>query len=130
MDSHSSPEILLTNFDWNLQRFDEMLKQDPSDYFRSAALQRFGLTCISALKCLQAFAEQNGGDCHSLDECIQVAGKAEWISIDDTWKSLLSAHDKISKAGNGDEFALEIFENLGSYHGAFKELYNNLVNRV
>ena len=130
MDSDSSPEILLTHFDWNIQRLKEMMNQEPSDYFRSAALQRFGLTCDSALKCLQAFAQQNGKTCDSLEECVQIAGNAGWIRLDDAWKNLISAHEKISNGGKGDELAEEAFNSLGNYHGAFKDLHANLLKRI
>ena len=130
MDSDSSQEILLNHFDWNIQRLDEMLKQEPSDYFRDASLQRFGLTCDSALKCLQAFARQNGQTCNCLEECIQVAAKADWVCLNDTWEGLISAYNKIPQAGNGDEVALEIFQSLRNYYSAFKDLYTNLLKKV
>ena len=130
MDSDSSPEILLTHFDWNIQRLDEMLKQEASDYFRSASLQRFGLTGDSALKCLQAFAQQNGETCDRLGECVQIADKSKWISLDDTWKGLISAHDKISQGSKEDRVEREIFQSLGNYHSAFKNLHANLLKKV
>jgi hypothetical protein len=130
MEPDSSPEILLTHFDWNIQRLKEMLQQEASDYFRSASLQRFGLTGDSALKCLQAFAQQNGETCDCLDECVQIADKSEWVSLDDTWKGLISAHDKISRGSKEDQVELEIFQSLENYHSAFKELHTNLLKRV
>ncbi len=130
MNSDSSPEIILTHFDWNIQRLDEMLKQEASDYFRSAALQRFGLTGDSALKCLQAFARQEGQSCDSLEECIQFADKAGWVNLNDTWKELISEHEKIAQAGKGDDVALDIFQTLGNYCTAFKGLHANLLKKV
>ena len=42
--SPSESQVLLTHFDWNLQRLAEVLKQEQNDYFKGAALQRFGHT--------------------------------------------------------------------------------------
>ena len=48
--SPSEQEVLLNHFDWNLQRLEEIIKQGESDYFKGAALQRFGHTYDIALK--------------------------------------------------------------------------------
>jgi hypothetical protein len=130
MEPDSSPEILLTNFDWNIQRLDEMLKQEASDYFRDAALQRFGLTCDSALKCLQAFAIQQGQTVNCLEECVQFAAKANWVNHNDTWQGLISAYEKISQVDKGDKAAQEIFQSLGNYYSAFKDLHTNLLKKI
>ena len=42
--SSSEIQVLLTHFNWNLQRLEEVLKQEKTDYFKGAALQRFGHT--------------------------------------------------------------------------------------
>lgn len=130
MEPDSSPDILLTHFDWNIQRLDEVLKQDASDYFRDASLQRFGLTADSALKCLQSFARRNGETCHCLEDCIQLAVKEDWVCHKDTWMGLISAYDKIALAGKGDELAQKTFQSLRHYYTAFKDLHANLLKKV
>jgi hypothetical protein len=130
MESDLSPDILLTHLDWNIQHLGEVLKQDSSDYFRGAALQRFGLTGDSAFKCMQTFAMQNGETCNSLEECVQLAAKKDWLNLNDTWTGLISAYDKISRIGKVDDLPLDVFQGLGEYHIALKDLHANLLKRV
>ena len=69
----SELEVLLTHFSWNLQRLDEVLKQEKSAYFKSAALQRFGHTYNIALKIIRSYAQSKSIPCKMGERCFETA---------------------------------------------------------
>ena len=124
----SSPEILLTHLDWTIQRLAEILKNEKTPYYRSAALQRFGLTYEMAMKCLRAISEGNA-------EGSAIEAELE-ASAD--WRELTEAYDKIWQSSLKDKPdesepqkpADEIYHRLNQYHIVFQKLYNRLYDAV
>ena len=69
--SKPSLKILLTHFKWTNDRFEEILKNEKSDYYRDAALQRFSFACDMALKCINALAVAQGKTCETFRQSIE-----------------------------------------------------------
>lgn len=114
--------VLLTHLDWNLQRLDEVLKEDSTDYFKGAALQRFGHTYTMALKSIRGL-----GNAETItdEECIGLAGKNGWIEDLPQWQEMQTDFKSITQSSTGPE-AEAIYKKLPGYQQAFKNLYANL----
>ena len=72
-------KILLNQLDWNLQWLQQMEKNEPTDYYRDAALQRFEFTFNTAVKCIRAGALIQNTTCESPEECFALAERKEWV---------------------------------------------------
>ena len=77
--SPSEPQVLLTHFNWNLQRLEEVIKQEQTDYFRGAALQRFGHTYDITIKIIQSFAKCQDLTCQTDEQCFEIAVTNGWM---------------------------------------------------
>ncbi len=119
MSQAPEKKVLLTHLDWNLQRLDEVLKQENTDYFKSAALQRFGHTYAMAMKTLRGFA---GLDEETRDEqCMAIQNswtKAQWLEMIADYKCI---NQKPSQ-----QEAETIYQKLPGYLQAFKKLHSDL----
>ena len=69
--SPSESQVLLTHFDWNLQRLAEVLKQEQNDYFKGAALQRFGHTYDIAIKVIRSIAQWKNLPYQTDEQCFR-----------------------------------------------------------
>ena len=121
-----SPEILLTHLDWTIRRLDEILQRDNTPYFRSAAIQRFGLTYEMAIRCIQAFKYKriSSLDAWEADSC------ADWRELANSYNKLrqsLIKKDALEGSENSQQYGNdEIFPKLGQYQATFQKLYNHL----
>ncbi len=123
----SKKKVLLTHLDWNLQRLDEALKQEKTDYFKSAALQRFGHTYTMAIKSIQGFVEA-GEDSIDEEQCIKLASKSGWMEDPLQWQEMNADYKSINKKPQQDTEA--IYQKLPRYQKAFKYLYTRLTNSI
>ncbi len=129
MTPHPAPKILLTHFDWNLHRMDEMLKQENTEYFRHASLQRFGFTVDMALKCVRAFAEARGESCETAEQCFRLAAHNRWMEEDADWKDLTDSYHLIMQKPKGEP-ADTVYGKLPRYYSHLKSLYTHLSGLV
>ena len=121
-------KVLLTHLDWNLQRMDEALKQESTDYFKSAALQRFGHTYTMAMKTIRGF----GAPEETLREpddkqCIALATQNGWTQDQPEWQEMIADYQRINQKPNEQETET-IYQKLPRYQQAFKSLYSHLQN--
>ena len=114
-------KVLMTHLDWNLQRLDEVLKQGNTDYFRSAALQRFGHTYTMAIKSICGFAEQETSD----EQCIALAIQNRWTEDQPQWAEMIADYKRVNQKPTEQE-AEAIYQKLPRYLQAFKNLYSHL----
>jgi len=114
-------KVLLTHLDWNLQRLDEVLKQGNTNYFRSAALQRFGHTYTMAIKSIRGFTEQETSD----EQCITLAIQNGWIEDQPQWAEMIADYKRVNQKPTEQE-AEAIYQKLPRYLQAFKNLYSHL----
>ena len=125
MTSPSSPEILLTHLQWSLQRLEEALKQENTEYYRDTALQRFGFTYDLALKCIRAFAAQHADSCETARQCFELAAARFWLDKDSDWAAMVESYDRMTPAPPA-EIAVRIYERLDSYRVLLEGLHRNL----
>ena len=120
----SELQVLLTHFEWNLQRLDEVLKQEQSDYFKGAALQRFGHTYDMTLKVLRAFAESNNLPCQTDEQCFETAVNNGWMEKQSDWKEMAADYQRINQKPPQD--AETVYGKLAPFHNALSKLFTKL----
>jgi hypothetical protein len=118
-------KILLNQLDWNLQWLQQMEKNEPTDYYRDAALQRFDFTFNTAVKCIQAAALKQNMTCESPEECFALAERMKWLTQGAEWKNILQDHENM-KSESDSINADDIFANLKNHSGQFKILFDRL----
>ena len=117
--------ILLNQLDWNLQWLQQMEKNEPTPYYRDAALQRFDFTIRTAIKCIRAGALKLDRTCESPEECFILAEHMKWLPERTEWKAMLQDHESMkSEAATKD--ANTIFANLTHYSEQLKILFDRL----
>ena len=123
MNSSSTPsaKILLTHFRWTVDRFEEILKNEKSDYYRDAALQRFTFTCDIALKFIRSLAAEQGTPCESFQQCLQWAAENQWLAEDAPWEEMETSFNHASRKLKGEAADLE-YEKLAAYCLLMKHL--------
>ena len=122
--TQKTSQVLLTHFDWNLQRLDEVLKQEQSDYFKGAALQRFGHTYDMTLKVLRAFAESNNLPCQTDEQCFETAVNNGWMEKQSDWKEMAADYQRINQKPPQD--AETVYGKLATFHNTFSQLFAKL----
>ncbi|MEK9628897.1 MAG: nucleotidyltransferase substrate binding protein [Nitrospinota bacterium] len=120
----SEPQVMLTHLDWNLQRLDEVLKQEQSDYFKGAALQRFGHTYDIALKTIQTFAQSKSIPCKLNEQCLETAVQNGWMENNPDWKEIVADYQLINQKPKQDTD--NVYSKLATYHKAFHHLFDQL----
>jgi hypothetical protein len=120
----SELQVLLTHFDWNLQRLDEVLKQEQSDYFKGAALQRFGHTYDMVLKTLRAFAQWQNLPCQTDEQCFEAAVSSGWMEKQSDWKEMVADYQSINQKPPQD--AETVYGKLATFHLALSQLFAKL----
>jgi hypothetical protein len=125
-NSSQQKKVLLVHLDWNLQRLEEVLKQGNTEYFKGAALQRFGHTYTMAIKCISGFGEaQDIND----EECIDLAKKSGWIENMNNWQEMQADFKSINQESTGPE-AEVIYQKLSHYQQVFKSLYLQMLDSL
>ena len=122
--TNSELKVLLTHFDWNLQRLDEVLKQEQSDYFKGAALQRFGHTYDMVLKTLRAFAQWQNLPCQTDEQCFETAVNKGWMEKQSDWKEMAADYQRINQKPPQD--AETVYGKLATFHKTFSQLFAKL----
>ncbi len=117
--------ILLNQLDWNLQWLQQMEKNELTDYYRDAALQRFEFTFSTAVKCIRAGALKQNITCESPEECFALAERMEWLPEGTAWKSMLQDNENM-KPESVSKNANAIFANLEKYREQLKTLFERL----
>lgn len=117
--------ILLNQLDWNLQWLQQMEKNEPTEYFRDAALQRFEFTFNTAVKCIQGAARQNQDSCDSPEECFVLAERKEWVPGGIPWNTIVQDFESI-KTDAAPENADALFAKLTQYREHFRTLFDRL----
>jgi hypothetical protein len=130
--SPQQKKVLLTHLDWNLQRLDEVLKQGSTDYFKSAALQRFGHTYTMAMKNIRGFEESHSGDPEEENNdgrCVELAMQNGWTEEQSQWEEMIADYQRINQKPDEKE-AETIYQKLPRYQQAFKYLYAHLQSLI
>jgi len=124
MPSTPESDILLVHLEWNIARLGEVLRQEPTEYYRDAALQRFGFTCDMAYKCLETFFAADGVGDDRNEAFRQAAGRGLFGDGDD-WRDVVAAHAEVNQKP-GRLRADAVFARLPGFHRCFETLLANL----
>ena len=122
--TNSELQVLLTHLDWNLKRLDEVLKQEKSDYFKGAALQRFGHTYDMVLKTLRAFAQWQNLPCQTDEQCFETAVSNGWMQKLTDCKEMATDYQLINHKPPQD--AGTVYEKLPAFYNALSQLFAKL----
>ena len=76
-------------------RLKEVINKEDTEYYRGAALQRFGLTYKVAVKVIIAFAIEEGETCDSDEECFKWLKKKQWLEKNSDWNLLMENYQII-----------------------------------
>jgi|TARA_B110000438_G_scaffold295920_1_gene339769 hypothetical protein len=109
--------------DWNIQHFEQILKNEKTDYYRDASIQRFCLVFEATLKTLSAFAEESGAEAQTTEECFQFAETRQWT--DDTSKPVLNDYQSV-KDGFKPSLAETVYPRLKDHHAFFQKLQSTV----
>jgi hypothetical protein len=134
MHSKKTPKIILPHLNWSIERFKEAINKEGTEYYRSAALQRFGLTYKVALKAIIAFAIEEGENCVTDQDCFIWLKKKQWLENDSDWSLLIENYQSIK---NQPEVITtnKIYHNLQAHYTLLKSLnermnlYRTNINR-
>lgn len=118
-------KVLLTHLEWNLKRMEEVQREEKTDYFRDAALQRYGFTFDSALKCIRAGAHLQNLQCETAEECFGLAERQNWLGPNVDWQDMVTAHAQMNPTSVQDH-ADAIYEKLTTFQSQLKNLYHSL----
>jgi len=121
-------EVLLNHFNWNLQRLDEVLKKEKSDYFKGAALQRFGHTYNIALKIIQSYAQSKSIPCKIDERCFETAVQNGWMKNQPEWKEIIADFQRINQKPQQD--IESVYSKLATYHNSLHHLFAQLKELV
>jgi hypothetical protein len=131
----SQKKVLLTHLDWNLQRLDEALKQESTDYFKGAALQRFGHTYTMAIKSIRGFEniQEDAGKANyeetNDEHCIELANQNGWTEDSPQWLEMIADYKRINQKPDKQETEA-VYQKLPRYQQVFKNLYSNLQSLI
>jgi hypothetical protein len=118
-------KTLLTNFEWTIDRFTEILQNDKTDYFRDAALQRFSFACDMASKCIDSLAMEQSSTCKTFPECLEWAVENNLLEKDTSWKGLAESYDRAAQKLKG-ESTDQVFVKLETHCLLLKTIFKNL----
>ena len=122
--SPSESQVLLTHFDWNLQRLAEVLKQEQNDYFKGAALQRFRHTYDIAIKAIRSISRWKNLSCQTDEQCFETALENGWLEKQLCWTEMIEDYQRINQKPQTD--TENVYLKLTAYHKAFSYLFNHL----
>ena len=127
--SHTpSPQNIRGHFGWTIERLAEILKNEKTDYYRDASLERFGFTYDLSLKCLRAFMETAGSPCESDRECFEWAENQQLLNPDIDWKEVIDSYESIKK-NTDTKLADSVYQKLDDYYRFFQDLHDKCANR-
>ena len=121
MRSKHTPKIILPHLNWSIVRFKEAINKEDTEYYRGAALQRFGLTYEVAVKVIIAFAIEEGEACASDEECFKWLKKKQWLEKDSDWKLLIENYQSILKQPQITTIN-ELYHNLRAHYTILNSL--------
>ena len=125
MHFKQTPKIILPHLNWSIMRFKEAINKEDTEYYRGAALQRFGLTYKVAMKVIIAFAIEEGETCVSDEDCFKWLKKKQGIEKDSDWNLLIKNYQSTLNQPQVTTIN-EIYHNLRGHYS----LLNSLSERM
>ena len=120
-----SMDILLNQLDWNLQWLQQMEKNEATDYYRDAALQRFDFTFNTAVKCIRAGALKKNETCESPEQCFALAERMKWLPQGTEWQEIIQDYKNMTSESPSKDVNV-IFSHLKKHRETIKTLFDRL----
>ena len=121
MHSKQTPKIILPHLNWSIMRLKEAINKEDTEYYRGAALQRFGLTYKVAIKVIIAFAIEEGETCVTDEDCFKWLKKKQWLEKDSDWKLLIENYQSTLKQPQITTIN-ELYHNLRTHYTILNSL--------
>ena len=115
MPSQQTPQIILPHLNWSLTRLKEAIEKEDTEYYRKAALQRFGLTYEVALKVIRAFAEEQGETCSTDEACFQWVKEKQWLEKNVDYNCIQADYQRVQNQPEAKEVE-KIYGELRTYY--------------
>ena len=125
MPSQTTPQIILTHFDWSLARFKESIENEDTEYYREAALHRFKLTYDVALETIRAFAKGQGQICSTEESCFQWVKGKQWLGNGINPNIMQANYQKIQNQPKSEE-VYKIYGELQAYYILLNQLSDRM----
>ncbi len=118
--------ILVEQFREAIERLNEVLKQEPNEFMKDSAIQRFEFTFDLSWKVVKTFVEEiHGIECTSPKSCIREAYKQDLIPYDLRWLEMVDDRNKTSHLYN-KKAADQVYARLKDYLLLFQKLLEKL----
>ncbi|MFH1727806.1 MAG: HI0074 family nucleotidyltransferase substrate-binding subunit [Pseudomonadota bacterium] len=105
-----------------VNRLDDVLKQDKTEYMRDSAIQRFEFTFDLSWKMLKTYLEDiHGIISNSPKATFREAYKQELLEYDEIWLEITDARNQIAHMYK-EKLANELYDKLPLYLKSFKRL--------
>ena len=125
MSSQQTPQIILPHLNWSLTRLKEAIEKEDTEYYRGAALQRFGLTYEVALKAICASAKEQGEACSTDEACFQWVKEKQWVGKDIDWDEMIENYRRI-QSPPGDKGMNKVYDGLKEYYALLSSLSESM----
>jgi len=125
MNSQSTPQIILTHFQWSLARLKEAIDKENTEYYRGAALHRFKITYTLGLQAIRAYAKAQGQICVTEISCFHWVKKKKWLEKTVDENNILADYEKVQNQPKGKE-AKMIYEALPKYYAFLNHLSQHM----
>lgn len=118
----SKYQALLKQFKKALKRLKDALDQEPNEFIRDSAIQRFEFTFDLSWKLIKTYLEEEKGLlCRSPKACFREAYKQELLEHDEFWLEMTDIRNQTAHTYN-EKLAKEIFDKLPEIVGYFDKL--------
>lgn len=108
-----------------LKRFEEVLKEEETEFIRDSAIKRFELVFDISWKVIKAFLEDRGATCTSPLGCFKEAYREGILEFDEVWVGMVQTRNKTVHTYD-QELAEEVYAKLPETLIAFKKLLDAL----
>jgi hypothetical protein len=102
-------------------RLKEAINKGDTEYYKGAALQRFGLTYKAAVKVIIAFAIEEGETCVSDEDCFKWLKRKQWLEKNSDWNLLIENYQSIQNQPLVIT-ANKIYHKLGDHYALLNRL--------
>jgi nucleotidyltransferase substrate binding protein (TIGR01987 family) len=125
MSRASTDFPLLKDFTKAISKLKYALSLKKTEIVRDSAIKRFELCFDLAWKCIQAYARNEGIECHSPRSCLKTAVQLGLIGYDDAWLRMLEDRN-LAVHTYKQKYAEELYGRLSAYLCLLTELAKKL----
>ena len=118
-------EAVLNEFSGALARFEDVLRQEKTEFIRDSAIKRFEIVFDLSWKAIKARLEEEGIMCFSPMNCFKEAYRAGLIEYEEVWLDMITTRNKTVHTYDLN-VAEEVYSDLPNNLKAFQKLLEYL----